>query len=104
MGLGVLKPRPDITPELTPDINFVTVLQELVEERKYNKAISQEIKEETGSDVVRARSAWTGSQRYLLHWGGDSSPNYMNIAPQMNASEFVSVPLQDTWQRGQGTL
>jgi alpha-glucosidase (family GH31 glycosyl hydrolase) len=32
--------------------------------------------EATGEDIVWARSAWTGSQRYPLHWGGDSSANW----------------------------
>ena len=40
-------------------------------------------KEETGDGVVWARSAWAGSQRYPLHWGGDNSPNYHNLAPQL---------------------
>ena len=30
-----------------------------------------------------ARSAWAGSQRYPLHWGGDSSTSWDNLAPQI---------------------
>lgn len=49
----------------------------------YNRALFEVTKEETGDGVVWARSAWAGSQRYPLHWGGDNSPNYMNMQPQL---------------------
>jgi alpha-D-xyloside xylohydrolase len=49
----------------------------------YNRAIFQVTEEETGDGVVWARSAWAGNQRYPLHWGGDNSPNYDNMAPQL---------------------
>ena len=49
----------------------------------YNKALFQVTKEETGDGVVWARSAWAGNQRFPLHWGGDNSPNYFNICPQL---------------------
>lgn len=49
----------------------------------YNRAIFQVTKEESGDGVVWARSAWAGNQRHPLHWGGDNSPNYDNMAPQL---------------------
>jgi len=49
----------------------------------YNKAIYEVTQEETGDGIVWARSAWAGNQRFPLHWGGDNSPNYFNMAPQM---------------------
>ena len=49
----------------------------------YNKALFETTAEETGEGVVWARSAWAGSQRYPLHWGGDNSPNYFNLLPQL---------------------
>jgi len=49
----------------------------------YNKAVFEVTKEETGDGVVWARSAWAGNQRYPLHWGGDNSPNYFNMLPQL---------------------
>jgi alpha-D-xyloside xylohydrolase len=49
----------------------------------YNKAIFDVTKEATGDGVVWARSAWAGNQRYPLHWGGDNSPNYPNMLPQL---------------------
>jgi len=49
----------------------------------YNEAIFSVTKEETGDGVVWARSAWAGNQRYPLHWGGDSTPNFFNMLPQL---------------------
>ena len=39
---------------------------------RYNKAVSDITKEVTGSEAIFARSAWAGSQRYPVHWGGDA--------------------------------
>jgi alpha-D-xyloside xylohydrolase len=41
---------------------------------RYNKAVADICREVTGSGVTYARSAWAGSQRYPLHWGGDAEP------------------------------
>jgi len=49
----------------------------------YNKAIFDVTQRETGDGVVWARSAWAGSQRFPIHWGGDNSPNYANMHPQI---------------------
>ena len=39
---------------------------------RYNKAVAEATEAVTGNGAVFARSAWAGSQRYPLHWGGDS--------------------------------
>jgi alpha-D-xyloside xylohydrolase len=39
---------------------------------RYNKAVAEITKEITGESIIWARSAWAGSQRYPLHWGGDA--------------------------------
>ena len=39
---------------------------------RYNKIVAEATKETTGEDLVWARSAWAGSQRYPVHWGGDA--------------------------------
>ncbi|MGD8786405.1 MAG: alpha-xylosidase, partial [Phycisphaerales bacterium] len=38
---------------------------------RYNKAVAEITKEITGDTIIWARSAWAGSQRYPVHWGGD---------------------------------
>ncbi len=40
---------------------------------RYNKAAADITREETGNNIIWARSAWAGSQRYPLHWGGDAA-------------------------------
>jgi alpha-D-xyloside xylohydrolase len=39
---------------------------------RYNKAVADITKQITGDSIIWARSAWAGSQRYPLHWGGDA--------------------------------
>lgn len=44
---------------------------------RYNKALWQAVHDNTPDHegVIWARSAWAGSQRYPLHWGGDAATN-----------------------------
>jgi alpha-D-xyloside xylohydrolase len=39
---------------------------------RYNKAVADVTTQITGDSIIWARSAWAGSQRYPLHWGGDA--------------------------------
>ena len=39
---------------------------------RYNKAAADITKKITGNNIIWARSAWAGSQRYPIHWGGDA--------------------------------
>lgn len=40
---------------------------------RYNKAVADIIRKIHGKNIIWARSAWAGSQRYPLHWGGDAA-------------------------------
>ena len=40
---------------------------------RYNQTVADITKQVTGDTIIWARSAWSGSQRYPLHWGGDSA-------------------------------
>lgn len=40
---------------------------------RYNKAVADITKEVNNENIIWARSAWAGSQRYPLHWGGDAA-------------------------------
>lgn len=39
---------------------------------RYNQAAAEITRHITGEAIIWARSAWAGSQRYPLHWGGDA--------------------------------
>jgi len=39
---------------------------------RYNRAAWEVTKRATGSGIIWGRSAWAGSQRYPVHWGGDA--------------------------------
>ena len=39
---------------------------------RYNKTVADITKQVSGENIIWARSTWAGSQRYPLHWGGDS--------------------------------
>jgi alpha-D-xyloside xylohydrolase len=49
----------------------------------YNRAVAEVTRAERGEDIIWARSTWAGSQRYPLHWGGDSTANWDNLGPQI---------------------
>jgi len=39
---------------------------------RYNQAVADITRQVNGENIIWARSAWAGSQRYPLHWGGDA--------------------------------
>ena len=47
---------------------------------RYNKAVADIINQIHGENIIWARSAWAGSQRYPLHWGGDAETTNMGMA------------------------
>lgn len=52
---------------------------------RYNKAVSDITKEVTGDAIIWGRSAWAGSQRYPLHWGGDAANTNTAMAATLRA-------------------
>lgn len=52
---------------------------------RYNQAVSEITKEITGDSIIWGRSAWAGSQRYPLHWGGDSENTDCSMAATLRA-------------------
>ncbi|HEV2763686.1 MAG TPA: glycoside hydrolase family 31 protein, partial [Pyrinomonadaceae bacterium] len=50
---------------------------------RYNKAVADVTRETTGEEIIWARSAWAGSQRYPLHWGGDAENTDSAMAAQL---------------------
>lgn len=50
---------------------------------RYNGVVSEITKKITGDNVIWARSAWAGSQRYPLHWGGDAGVLDVSMESQL---------------------
>lgn len=52
---------------------------------RYNKALWEVVKANSPEQegVIWARSAWAGSQRYPLHWGGDAATNEVGSVGMM---------------------
>ena len=46
----------------------------------YQKAVWEVTKKVRGDNIEWARSGWAGSQRYPLHWGGDSACTFDGLA------------------------
>ena len=68
----------------------------------YNKALFDVTKECTGDGVIWARSAWAGSQRYPLHWGGDNSPSFDNLVPQIEGGLSFGLSGFSFWSQDIG--
>ena len=49
----------------------------------YNQAAYEVTKEMHGEGIVWGRAAYAGGQKYPLYWGGDNSPNFYNLIPQL---------------------
>jgi alpha-D-xyloside xylohydrolase len=52
---------------------------------RYNDAVYDITKRVTGDGVIWGRSAWAGSQRYPLHWGGDAENTNSAMAAELRA-------------------
>jgi len=68
----------------------------------YNQALFEVTKECTGDGVIWARSAWAGCQRYPLHWGGDNSPHFDNLIPQLEGGLSLGLSGFNFWSQDIG--
>jgi len=50
---------------------------------RYNQAVADITKQVTGDNIIWARSAWAGSQRYPIHWGGDAESTDQGMAAEL---------------------
>ena len=68
----------------------------------YNRVVWPLTKEETGDGIVWSRSAWAGNQRYPVHWGGDNSPNFHNIYPELEGGLSFGLSGFQFWSQDIG--
>ncbi|MBN2348654.1 MAG: alpha-xylosidase [Bacteroidales bacterium] len=58
---------------------------------RYNKAVADITHEINGEDIMWARSAWSGSQRYPVHWGGDPANTNTAMAATLRAGLSIGL-------------
>ncbi len=69
---------------------------------RYNKAVFDLTKEVNGEGVIWARSAWAGSQRYPLHWGGDAENTNSAMAASLRAGLSFGLSGFTYWSHDAG--
>jgi alpha-D-xyloside xylohydrolase len=69
---------------------------------RYNKAVADITKQATGENIIWARSAWAGSQRYPLHWGGDSENTDSAMAATLRAGLSFGLCGFSYWSHDMG--
>jgi alpha-D-xyloside xylohydrolase len=69
---------------------------------RYNKIVADLTEKITGEHVIWARSAWAGSQRYPLHWGGDSENTDSAMAATLRAGLSFGLSGFTYWSHDAG--
>ncbi len=69
---------------------------------RYNKAVAEITREITGENIIWARSAWAGSQRYPLHWGGDAENTDSAMAAQLRGGLSFGLSGFTYWSHDAG--
>lgn len=69
---------------------------------RYNKAVSDITKARTGASIIWARSAWAGSQRYPLHWGGDAENTNMGMLCSLRGGLSLGMSGFSFWSHDAG--
>lgn len=69
---------------------------------RYNKIVADLTRETTGENIIWARSAWAGSQRYPLHWGGDAENTDSAMAATLRAGLSFGLSGFTYWSHDAG--
>jgi alpha-D-xyloside xylohydrolase len=69
---------------------------------RYNKAAADVTKRVTGENIIWARSAWAGSQRYPLHWGGDAASSDAGMAATLRGGLSFGLSGFAFWSHDMG--
>lgn len=57
----------------------------------YQKAAYEITQQSTGQGIIWARSSWVGSQRYPVHWGGDTGCTWDGMAGTLRGGLHIGV-------------
>ncbi|MCR5312509.1 MAG: alpha-xylosidase [Bacteroidaceae bacterium] len=70
---------------------------------RYNKAAYDIIKQtNNGEGIIWARSAWAGSQRYPLHWGGDAATTNTGLQGDLRGGLSIGLSGFCFWSHDMG--
>jgi alpha-D-xyloside xylohydrolase len=69
---------------------------------RYNQLVSEITKKATGENIIWARSAWAGSQRYPLHWGGDAEVSDTGMAGTLRGGLSLGLSGFSFWSHDIG--
>lgn len=70
---------------------------------RYNKALWEAVdKYSQGEGVIWARSAWAGSQRYPLHWGGDAATTDVGMLGDLRGGLSFGLSGFSFWSHDMG--
>lgn len=69
---------------------------------RYNKAVADITKKVKGDNIIWARSAWSGSQRYPLHWGGDAASTNTGMFGTLHAGLSLGMSGFSFWSHDMG--
>lgn len=69
---------------------------------RYNKAVADITRQVKGESIMWARSAWAGSQRYPLHWGGDASNTDIGMAGTLRCGLSFGLSGFSFWSHDMG--
>lgn len=69
---------------------------------RYNKVVGDITKQVTGESIIWARSAWAGSQRYPLHWGGDAETTDSGMAGTLRGGLSLGLSGFTFWSHDMG--
>lgn len=69
---------------------------------RYNMAVAEITKEVNDETIIWARSAWAGSQRYPLHWGGDAATSDIGMACELRGGLSLGISGFSFWSHDIG--
>ncbi|HVM59768.1 MAG TPA: TIM-barrel domain-containing protein [Verrucomicrobiae bacterium] len=69
---------------------------------RYNKAVADVTLNTRGEHIIWARSAWAGSQRYPIHWGGDAESSDQGMAAELRGGLSLGLSGFSFWSHDVG--
>lgn len=69
---------------------------------RYDMAVSEITKKLHNENIMWARAAWTGSQRYPLHWGGDAATTNTGLLGTLRAGLSFGLSGFSFWSHDMG--